>query len=449
MYRFLGTYCSKTAETCWGFGDKCFERGNMKRTILKYILALPTCASFAFSMECINKEQHELINEIKDSSSVYEQCKQSVVIDAKQECVTTQINSEVNNKTEEKSQIHINDEKQNAIEIPQKNSTDKKTEEKANTVTQYMRTLTLISETNSLQRIWENIDKFNIDNNTLVALDIDQTILKSMEITAAPRHKKQWEELEEIFAILYPIYVKQRNFYVDIFLRESKEILTENIWKEFINHLKSQGAKVLVVTAIKNDYLISKDLKPTKMMWVELRHKQLNDAIDSEEQTITNVFDGDLSLWLGEKFKSPYYFNGILTTRPWSKDRAVSALLRHWGNWRPNKLIAIDDQEQNLIDYALLSLNKNMQFMGYKYTRANYIPFEYKFDLKRAFFQQMYLFQNKKWLSDKEAESELQKCNICEKQKLRELMEMYCETYKKTENKRSKTPNITTDRNDN
>ena len=392
--------------------------------------------------EQIENGKYESFSEAKDSSIICEQCKQNEIINTKQEVVTTQIHSEINEAIDNKNPIDLGEEEQNISTTQQENLLNNIQKTQLSAIPSYRKQLVQIVETNSLKQVWQELDKCHIiDENTLAVLDIDQTILKSEEITISPQYQEQWKRLEEVFETKYPQYVTLRDFYIDIFRKEHKEILTESIWKEFIHNLKSRGAKVLVVTAIMNDYLVNEDLEPTETMWVELRHKQLNDAIDNKEQTITNVFGENLpsSFWLKEKLKSPYYFNGILTTQPWTKDQALFELLSYWGkwgDWHPNKFIAIDDQDYNLANFTTLSLGTEMTFIGYKFTRANDIPYGYEFDPKRGFFQQMYLVKNKRWLNDEEADKMLKTCSDEEKQKLEELVKLYNE--KQNSNKKNK-----------
>ena len=405
----------------------------MKQALLKYMLILSMGINLGSSMEnSINDEQIDGKKcaariATKDSSIIHGQSKQNDVIDTTPEDVTMQINSEVGNKIEPTNQINLNSAKQNPSMRPQEDLSGNIPEPQENIIRPNMKLLCQINRAAKLQDIWQDIDNF-VDENTLIVLDIDQTILTCKDLAIAEHCQPQWEKTEEIFAKKYPQYAERRDFYIDIFLQERKEILTSNIWKEFINHLKSRGEKVLVATAIENAYILDENLQSTETMWIELRHKQLNYVIDEKEQMITNVFDGESSFSLNDPSKSPYYFQGILATQPWDKGKAVSRLMLHWlreNHWKPKKLVVIDDQLHNLQDFINLTLSLNMRLMGYHFTGAHYISYKYEFDPRRAFFQQLYLVKNNKWLSDEAAENALKDCTDDNKKELDELMELY------------------------
>ena len=414
------------------------------------MLALPISIHLGFSMEnSIDESQYEPHDLTKNSSGIYEKCKQSNVISDTTQDVTTQINSEENNSIGQKNQITINDEKQNENEI-QKNSVKNKTEKENIVVQAFIKEVAAIYESAYLEEIIKNLKDRNIkiNENTLFILDIDRTILMSMEVTAASKYEGRWERLEEQFKIKYPQYDIYYDYYVDVFLKSQKEKLTELIWKSFINDLKSRGAKVLVVTAMKNRYLLNCKLKHTETMWIKLRHKQLNDALDPKEPTIKNVFKSDRSRWLGKEFDSPYYYEGILASQPWPKSQAIYDQLQYWYSvekWQPGNIILIDDQIVNHKDIMWLSLYLDVPFTGYIYTGADRIPYDFGFCEKRALCQLKYMVETGKWLSDEEAEKMLQtRENEIEKE-LQYLKDNYSDYNKKLnkKNKKSKTPNTT------
>ena len=398
------------------------------------------------SSQYIDESQYESHNLTKDSSGIYEKCKQSNVIGDIAQDATTQINSEKNNSIGQKNQITINDEKQNENEI-QKNSVKNKTEKENIVVQAFIKEVAAIYKSAYLEEIIKNLKDRNIkiNENTLFILDIDGTILMSMEVTAASKYKDRWERLEEQFKRKYPQYDICYNYYVDVFLKSQKEKLTELIWKSFINDLKSRGAKVLVVTAMENRYLLDRNLQSTGKMWIELRYKQLNDALDPKEPTIKNVFKNDLPRWLGEEFDSPYYYEGILASQPWSKSQAIYDQLQYWYSvekWKPANIVLIDDQIGNHWDIGALSSHLGVPFTGYIYTGADRIPYDFGFCEKRALCQLKYMVETGKWLSDEEAAKMLQTREQEIEKELQDLQKNYGQKSKgNKKNKKSKKPN--------
>ena len=402
------------------------------------------------SSQYIDESQYESHNLTKDSSGIYEKCKQSNVIGDIAQDATTQINSEKNNSIGQKNQITINDEKQNENEI-QKNSVKNKTEKENIVVQAFIKEVAAIYKSAYLEEIIKNLKDRNIkiNENTLVVLDIDGTILMSMEVTAASKYKDRWERLEEQFKRKYPQYGICYNYYVDVFLKSQKEKLTELIWKSFINDLKSRGAKVLVVTAMENRYLLDCNSKHTETitetMWIKLRYKQLNDALDPKEPTIKNVFKNDLPRWLREEFDSPYYYEGILASQPWSKSQAIYDQLQYWYSvekWKPANIVLIDDQIGNHWDIGALSSHLGVPFTGYIYTGADRRAYDFDFCEKRALCQLKYMVETGKWLSDEEAAKMLQTREQEIEKELQDLQKNYGQKSKgNKKNKKSKKPN--------
>ena len=392
----------------------------------------------------INNKKGTKCAEGKDDSTIYEESKKSNVKD-----IT--INSEVKNELEQKNQsninININDVKQDEPK-KQQNSVNSETGEQLYTLLPYVsctKTRIMHKEATDLDAARRDMERLGleIDENFCLLLDADLTMVKALEASIASEYKKQWELIESIFEHACSEYSKNYNYYTDIFLREHKEIPTENIWPDFLNYIKAKGGKVLVVTAIENQYLTKQSPNDPEKMWIELRREKINNILDptgdAGRPPIENTF-GDKakngSLREGDDI-SLYYFDGMLSSWKCGKTKVVYEFFQKIG-YKPKILVGIDDQEQNLYGYDYLASMFGARLITYQLLKANFIKYNFKLESEVAFYQLLYLVKNKKWLFDPDAKSALAHCSDTEKDAVKVLMDMY--KTEQTKNERSKTP---------
>lgn len=398
----------------------------------------------------INNKKGTKCAEGKDDSTIYEESKKSNVKD-----IT--INSEVKNELEQKNQsninININDVKQDEPK-KQQNSVNTETTEQPYTLLPYPRyirtrmTKGLITHkmSNSLALIWKRDMgkpeiKSKIGPRACLIVDADLTLSKTMELILAPEYSKQYEAIKDIMEILYPEYVKNRNFYIDIFWRKRKEVVID-IWKAFINDFEFQGGKVIVVTAIENQYLTKRHPNDPYEMLIGLRHKQLNDIIDPELRPIKDTFGNKAENgWLGRPGMSPYYYNGILTSGKLDKGSVVETFFAKIG-FKPEILFAIDDQSRNLKSCECLSYRYGCPLYTYIYKGAALYQYGINFTFRLACYQLSQLIVNRIWLTDLKAKSALENCSPKEKEWVKNVAEICKNHYiqKQQQNERSKTP---------
>ena len=394
----------------------------------------------------INNEKSEQLGEIQNIPETSEKSKNSNVKD-----IT--INSEVKNELEQKNQsninININDVKQDEPK-KQQNSVNSKTGEQLYTLLPYVsctKTRIMHKEATDLDAARRDMERLGleIDENFCLLLDADLTMVKALEASIASEYKKQWELIESIFEQACSEYSENYNYYTDIFLREHKEIPTENIWPDFLNYIKAKGGKVLVVTAIENQYLTKQSPNDPEKMWIESRREKINNILDPTgdagsppiENTLGSkakngpLREGDISL---------YHFDGMLTSGKQEKASVVYELFRQIG-YKPKILVAIDDRDQNLYGYDYLASMLGARLITYQLLKANFIKYNFKLEPEVAFYQLLYLVKNKKWLSDPEAKSALAHCSDEEKTTVNKLMKRYKDyTEPPEENELSKTP---------
>lgn len=103
--------------------------------------------------------------------------------------------------------------------------------------------------------------------------------------------------------------------------------------------------------------------------------------------------------------KHPEFKNGVLfTTLAVSKGDLLKTFLDKI-NWKPTKIIMIDDTIDNLKSVEQYSLQANIPFEGYEY-RA-YLNYPSNFDKKVSEYQTEYLIKHEKWITREEAKKKM------------------------------------------
>ena len=257
------------------------------------------------------------------------------------------------------------------------------------------------NETNSLKKIKQSIGEVN--EKILVICDIDKTIVRQTNVSLAYEYDKEWNYIQDRFEKKYPSYEKDYDYYAELAYKTAEELLLDNGWVDFIKYIKEKGekekrVKIIAITAIENKKMYNE-------MLIDMRREKLMKlGID---------FSGSFDFppkWFGKEEQSPYYDRGILTSLPKSKSEALASFLKY-AKYVPDKIVCIDDQIINLIDLNEFCLHTGIKFMGYEYTKAKEFPYTFPFSYERAFFQLKYLVKNKRFLTDAEAEEEMNQRN--------------------------------------
>jgi thymidine kinase len=106
----------------------------------------------------------------------------------------------------------------------------------------------------------------------------------------------------------------------------------------------------------------------------------------------------------------PMFKQGVIFTCDHSKDKILKAFL-HYAKFQPKKIILIDDMEKHIHSIANFANEENIEFLGVKYTAAYDFDKE-PFNAMRAQLQLETLESKHIWLSDKEADEQINKGEI-------------------------------------
>lgn len=262
----------------------------------------------------------------------------------------------------------------------------------------YISELGKIYSSNSLKKISDVVGEIN--ERTWLTIDIDNTV--SLQTTAAldPDNKDEYDEAEYEYLQAKP---EARSEYdkLEAYLYETfHEILVDNELPEFLKAFRARGGKVIALTALENCMLGGK-------MLIDIRYQKMKNLGVDFSKSFPNMdpfqIVVDKSIKGKKKKISPYYSNGIITTRPYSKDTSFFAFLTKIGS-QAEKVVFMDDQAENVIDMLNGSLRARVQFIGIHYLKAKQLKLKYNFSKERLKFQFNYLEKKDRFISDAEAE---------------------------------------------
>lgn len=265
------------------------------------------------------------------------------------------------------------------------------------------------SNAKSVQDIHKDVlNEINqIDENTLVVVDIDRTLLQQQDISSLQNDAaSDWEMMEKIYT-REKGYSKEKRVRCDkIWHLSHGEVLTENYWIDFIEWIKSSGGKVIAITAIdstKIDGEMRADIRAETLKKLGITFSGIPN-LESQFLATTNI-------------KSPYYSkSGIITSWNWRKGIALKktlVLAKEKTNFIPTTIISIDDQEENInniLKFATVDAyranGKHMNHFGYIYSGAKTIDKE--FDPIMAYYQIHNLYEKETYITDSDAKKALE-----------------------------------------
>lgn len=240
-----------------------------------------------------------------------------------------------------------------------------------------------IIEAPDLQVIEDQLDM--IDSNTLVAFDVDYTLIIPQDQVLKPQASSYLQKFVE--ETLKKIPKERADYLSSKVLLKSKMSLVNETVLSLIEKIKAKGAKTLGFTAMNTGpYGLIMNME----MW---RFKQLQEFGIS----FSNYF-GLLAFHNFEgKDSYPILSNGILCAADFPKGKVLTALLERI-NFKPSKIIFIDDREDFI--ESVENEIKHTELLCFHYTESLTLPFE--FDEEIASFQLKHLLECEEWLSDEE-----------------------------------------------
>ncbi|MCC2647192.1 MAG: hypothetical protein K0R02_1257 [Rickettsiaceae bacterium] len=236
--------------------------------------------------------------------------------------------------------------------------------------------------------------------NTLVNFDIDEVLLIEKDQARHPHYKDfiikecigiksrhSPEEAENLFSIIW---------------QQGRIELVEPRFAPLINQLLERNIKVITLTnAWTGKFGYIENIE-------EWRVKILKDlGIDFSRgfpRAKSTIFKS-----LPEKVpgRPATYLNGMVSTSNLSKELVLESFLAYI-NYKPKKIIFIDDKYKNLESVEKFTQDKGIEFVGIEYNAVYNIPRK-PLDMTRAKFQYKILEKERRWLSDEEADKMLKK----------------------------------------
>jgi hypothetical protein len=236
-----------------------------------------------------------------------------------------------------------------------------------------------------------SINELQLDNlpaNTLVLFDVDEVLITSEDNLLKPCVKdfKWWEKLqpEEIENCL------------SIMLKNTNYLLVDKNIPSFIDTLSNQ--KDVFVMGFTSCRTGSFGVIPSMEKW---RLDQLKNVGIDFTPFFNEVFV--FSELVEPQANPPIFKHGILfcgdfySSQESTKGKLLGVFLDRM-QWRPKRIIFIDDEKKNLEAVQRELKLRDIPFRGYHL--QNRYP---KIDEKIGQFQIEYLIKNQKWLSDKKA----------------------------------------------
>ena len=196
------------------------------------------------------------------------------------------------------------------------------------------------------------------DTSTLVVFDLIDTLLKS--------HKEDYNhKLKPNIQTREFEHYKENGFDVTLsaIMLHSKRHLVEKELKLLIELLFKKNVKVLALS----HYLVGAwGLIKSIQEWryLQLKHAGLDLSVSFGDKAIS------LQKLAPYRKAHPIYYSGILFTNGHSKGDTLEAYLS-LVNYKPTKIIAVDDNLEYLKSIEQMAINSNLQFEGFHYLAAS------------------------------------------------------------------------------
>ncbi|MBQ9334954.1 MAG: DUF2608 domain-containing protein [Alphaproteobacteria bacterium] len=253
-------------------------------------------------------------------------------------------------------------------------------------------------ETNSLTKISDVIGEIN--ERTWLAIDIDSTTAMQTTAALAPENVDEYDAVECEYLKENPDARLKYNELEAHLYETFHEILVDKELPEFLKAFRVRGGKVIALTALENCMLGGK-------MLIDIRYQKMKDLGVDFAESFPNI--KPFPIVVDESIRgikttiSPYYSNGIITTRPYSKDQSFFAFLKKT-RLKADKVVFMDDLADNVCVMQSGSLRNEVKYIGIHYLATTQIKLKYPYSKKRLEFQFDFLYKYKRFPSDAEAE---------------------------------------------
>ncbi len=241
-----------------------------------------------------------------------------------------------------------------------------------------------ITAIHSFSEIYPALNTSN--QNTLIIFDIDDVLITYNDMVLRPCgahfRPRSWDGIDQ----------KEIPHLISIMLSEGEIIPVDPLALQLVKELKNQKIKTIALTAARTGRF---GIIEKAEDWRISILKQFGfNFFSSFPQHPIIYFDNETTNY--SLFKNGVLFLGN------EKNSKGDLLVKFLNNiqWKPEKIIFIDDKMSNLTSVKSSLIQENIPFYGYHYQGAESLPGE--FNEKTAEVQFSYLRKNHKWISDNE-----------------------------------------------
>ncbi len=234
------------------------------------------------------------------------------------------------------------------------------------------------------------------DKDTLVIFDVDDVLITYNDMVLRPCGARfrpaSWKDIDP----------KEIPYLMSIMLNEGKIILIDPSAPRLVNKLESRGVKTIALTAARTGkFGVIENAEDWRLKIL----KQFNLDFSKSFPKNQIIYFGD-----GAKKENDYSFfkDGVLFLG--DEKSTKGALLVQFLDkvqWKPKKVIFIDDKMSHLSSVETALNEAKIPFQGYQYKGVEKLPGELNEQIAEVQFT--YLRKDHKWLSDSEAKKE-EKC---------------------------------------
>ncbi|MFY7991751.1 MAG: DUF2608 domain-containing protein [Bacteriovoracaceae bacterium] len=249
-----------------------------------------------------------------------------------------------------------------------------------------------------------SIDSFNnirseldsADKDTLIIFDVDDVLITYNDMVLRPCGARfrpvSWKDIDP----------KEIPYLMSIMLNEGKIILIDSSAPRLVNKLENRGVKTIALTAARTGkFGVIENAEDWRLKIL----KQFNLDFSKSFPKNQIIYFGD-----GAKKENDYslFKDGVLFLG--DEKSTKGALLVQFLDkvqWKPKKVIFIDDKMSHLSSLENALNEAKIPFQGYQYKGVEKLPGELNEQIAEVQFT--YLRKDHKWLSDSEAKKE-EKC---------------------------------------
>ena len=263
----------------------------------------------------------------------------------------------------------------------------------------------VIVETDDFSPILEAVQA--VDDSALVAFDVhDVLTVPADQLLRFPYKARLKQVLAEVAAQNGPDEAAMLETAVK---RQHRVELADPSMGEVLQIVKARPLRAIALTNARTGDLDGEVLRED-LLFSRLRSVGIDfsDSFPDRSFTMMDCFGGE---GLEE---TPAFKNGVVFTCHLPKGVVLQSFLKKIG-FRPSKIVFVDDKRINLESVEALCKEENIPFIGFHYTASKHCP-STPLNEVRAEFQLAILREERRWMSDEEADERL---GLVEIQKLR------------------------------